>query len=579
MANINGSKVKFTERKLHIEQLRFSADHNARAGDEPKAAGKREEDDGGEEGLHGGLPMPMLMASIEAVGGIILPLIVVDLGQEDEQGRALYSVAAGKRRTTALLALWKAGRLSDPVVSCREVEKVDPMMISLIENMAREPMHPADECVAFGKLVEGGESVEQVASAFAVDVRHVQQRLALAKLHPTLLAEFRARKFSLDVAKALTLEPDSARQLAVWKKLPAYQRSAYSVRQALTAEDVRSGDRLVRFVGLEAYKQAGGEVREDLFDTSGDNLILTDPGLLETLAAAKLQDRAASLVQQGWAWAEVVTHSYSYDVSRHATSQGLVLIGATGADRSKAGYFVYCDGLGSMKVEGPFASRKDVRAAKGQGQGDAGEDSPAKVSESLLTSLTAHKTAALQCALLGNQRVTLALLAANAVSLRYERRGLEVRFDSQGGHIERTARGYEGTRAATVLAEADKGWEGRIPEDADAFAWFLEQPESVALEAIVWATARSFTMVNGRIGTPDGVDKLQDALSFNLAEYFRPTVDTYLGQVPKAKIISDVTDALGAEAAAPLAGLKKDELAAAAAAKLADVAWVPDAIR
>jgi ParB family transcriptional regulator, chromosome partitioning protein len=581
MAKIDkNTAAKFTERKLHVEQLRFSNDHNARSGDDPKAWTEGDEDDH----AAGGSPMPVLMATIEAVGGLILPLIVVDLKKKDGQGRSLFSVAAGKRRTTALLSLWKAKRLADPMVVCREVEQFDPMMISLIENVARQPMHPADECIAFAKLVDKGQGVEGVAAAFAVDVKHVRRCLALAMLHPELMAAFRARKFGMDVAKAFTCEPDQARQLAAWKKLPAYQKAnPHYIRQALTAQDLRAADRMAKFVGVEVYTAAGGELREDVFATDErDNTILVDPGLVESLAAAKLEDKAVALVEQGWSWGEVVQEAHSYEVDRVAAARGLQRVDARGADRTKAGYFVHCDQSGSMQINGPYMPKKEARAherKKGGAAASEGVAVEAKVPDSLMNSLTAHKSAALQVALLKTPRVALALLAANVVSDFYDRQHLNVRFENQGHRIASLARGYEDTKPSAALAEADASWESRIPEGTEPFAWFLDQPEAVALEAIVWGTARCFSIINGRDGTPEGVGALQQALAFNLADHFKPTVDTYLGQVPMAKIVSDVTEALGAQVAATLAGMKKGVMAVAAEAKLAEAPWVPEAIR
>lgn len=576
------AKAMFTERKLHLDQLRFTEEHNARpeGANEDEAAG---EDD--EAGASGGMPMSMLIATIEAVGGLILPLIVVDLKKKGKGDLPLYGVVAGARRLRALLTLRKEGRLSELVIPCREVEKVNPMLISLIENTARVPMHAADECVAFGKLIAKGQSLEGIAASFSVDVRHVQRSLALAKLHPKLLDLFRQRKLGAGAAKALTTEPDQARQLAVWNKMPAYNRgNEHVLRRMLTEQDMGSGDRLVRFVGLEAYKAAGGEVREDLFATekSGDAFILSDPGLVETIAAAKLQDKVEGMLAQGWSWAEAVDAVHSHDVSSIARERGVQRAEARGADRSKGGYFVYCDQSGHMQIDGPYMAKKDAKAQeKARTGGKAGEgegEGTAKTPDSLMSSLTAHKSAALQCALLGSPRVALALLASNIMA-DLDRFHLEVRFDNQSHRIESLARGFEQTKAAQILAEADKVWEGRIPEDVEPLAWFLSQPEAVSLEAIVWGAARSFQIINSREGTPDGVEQLQKALSFSLPAYFKTTADTYLSQIPKAQIIETVVEACGKEAAAPMESLKKGELVIAAEARLSSTEWVPAVIR
>lgn len=275
---------------------------------------------------------------------------------------------------------------------------------------------------------------------------------------------------------------------------------------------------MARFVGVGAYKVAGGELREDVFSTDERcNMILVDPGLVETLAAAKLQDKAASLIGQGWAWSEVVSESHSYEVDRVAASRGFQRVEARGADREKGGYFVYCDQSGSMQINGPYMPKKDAKAhERKMGPGTASE--AGAVEARVPDSLTAHKSAALQVALLKNQRVSLALLAAGVVA-EFDRGPLQVRCDNQGHRIERLARGYEKTKPAEVLAAVDAAWESRIPEGADPFAWFLEQPEAVSIEAIVWKAARAFTIINGREGTPDGVAEIQQALGFNLADY------------------------------------------------------------
>lgn len=573
------TKAKFTDCKLHIEQLRFSDKVNARPEDSYDEAHEGIEDRPGV-----GMPMPVLIATIEALGTILSPLIVHKLGKTDAQGRALFAVAAGGRRLRALMALWKGKRLQDPMIPCREVADADPMLVSLIENMAREPMNPVDECVAFGNLVERGQGVDAIAAAFGTSAHIVLQRLALAKLHPTLLEQVRARKIGMDAARAFASEPDAERQLAVWKKLPSYHKgSAHAIREALVGQDLRAGDRLARFVTLDAYRAAGGELREDLFATqgTGDEFVLTDPGLVETLAAAKLHDKAEGMKAQGWSWVEPVMVGHAFDVQRLARERGLVRCEARGADRAKAGYFTYCDGSGHLQVDGPYMVKKEARAqerAKAAGAGDAPQPE-ARIPESLMVSLTAHKSAALQCALLSQPAVTLALLASSVVQDYSSRDHLQVRFESQRHHIERNARGFESTRPARVLAEVDALWEGRIPDDVEPFAWFLSQPESVSVEAIVWATARAFTITNPREGSPDGVEQLQAALKFSLADHFKPTVDTYFGQITKPQIIKAVVQACGDEAAAPLEGMKKDALAAAAEQKVADKEWIPEIMR
>ncbi len=54
--------------------------------------------------------------------------------------------------------------------------------------------------------------------------------------------------------------------------------------------------------GMEAYEQAGGEVKRDLFDERAQGYAL-DVALVERLAAEKLETLATDLRAEGWAWA------------------------------------------------------------------------------------------------------------------------------------------------------------------------------------------------------------------------------------------------------------------------------------
>ena len=61
---------------------------------------------------------------------------------------------------------------------------------------------------------------------------------------------------------------------------------------------------LVRFVGLDAYEQAGGGIRRDLFAEGDAGVYLTDAALLERLAQDRLASIAAEVKAEGWAWVD-----------------------------------------------------------------------------------------------------------------------------------------------------------------------------------------------------------------------------------------------------------------------------------
>lgn len=69
------------------------------------------------------------------------------------------------------------------------------------------------------------------------------------------------------------------------------------------------------------------------------------------------------------------------------------------------------------------------------------------------------------------------------------------------------------------------------------------------------------------------------AVSLDIADWWEPTADNYLRQVPKSPALDAVREAVSAEAAAALAKQKKDELVARAEAQLAGRRWLPGVLR
>lgn len=255
-----------------------------------------------------------LTASIAAFG-VLHPLVVLPRSKKG------HGVVAGRRRLAALWALHKAKQLpKDHPVPC-VVQSDNATGVSLAENLSTEPMHPADAYVAFAKLAEQGHSMARIAATYGLTEKIVRKRLLLGKVAPMFIEMFRANQISQDIVMALTLSDDHERQQQVWKVLPAHERTAYRIRQLLIGSDIEGSAPQVKFVGLAAYKKAGGTIREDLFAQRGEaGVYLTNPVLLNELATAKLQEYAAPLKARGWKWVETRTH---FDHTDRATFHAL----------------------------------------------------------------------------------------------------------------------------------------------------------------------------------------------------------------------------------------------------------------
>lgn len=249
------------------------------------------------------LSIPELAASIARIG--LLQNLIVIASADGEH----YEVVAGDRRLTALKLLAKKRRIpADYEVPCLLVADGSARTVSLAENLMREQMHPADQFEAFAALVKEGRPIEDIAADFGVSPLVVQRRLKLAHIAPRLMADYRAGAVTLEQLMALTITDDDAAQEAAFYGAPEWQRGPSALRARLTEREIDATHALVRFVGLDTYRQAGGGIRRDLFAEGDAGTYLTDAAVLETLVREKLATLAEDVRAEGWAWVEAVPH-------------------------------------------------------------------------------------------------------------------------------------------------------------------------------------------------------------------------------------------------------------------------------
>src|SRR5271165_6636693 len=215
-----------------------------------------------------------LAASIKALG--LLHNLVVTRTKNEK-----YKVIAGARRFAALTKLAKEKAIPKTFgVPCLVVDEQGGTEASLAENVIRTNMHPADQFIAFCALVDEGIGVEEVAARFGVTPTTVRQRLKLANVAPRLFELYRTDEITLDQLMALAITDDHAAQERVWDSTQDWQRQPQALRRALTESKVDAAtDRRARFVGVEAYSEAGGQIERDLFQPQHEGY-LTDTALL-----------------------------------------------------------------------------------------------------------------------------------------------------------------------------------------------------------------------------------------------------------------------------------------------------------
>ena len=238
-----------------------------------------------------------LAASIASLG-LLQNLAVIAAGDQR------FAVTAGARRHAALKLLAKRGDIArDFAVPCQVIGTDAASEASLAENVQRVAMNAMDEVDAFAALAEAGLGLEEIARRFGCGARHVEQRLALARLSPKLKSAHRKGDLSLDAARAFCLVDDHAAQERVFKSLGKPVTHAQSVRAHLMQGRMRASDRIARFIGLEAYEQAGGRITRDLFDES--ETFVDDSDLMNRLASERLDAMRTDLLAKGWNWVNI----------------------------------------------------------------------------------------------------------------------------------------------------------------------------------------------------------------------------------------------------------------------------------
>jgi ParB family chromosome partitioning protein len=284
------------------------------------------------------------------------------------------------------------------------------------------------------------------------------------------------------------------------------------------------------------------------------------------------------------------------------------------ADIARAGAFVSIDSAGALRVERGYvrpedeppiatpdgdseddASDPEMRTSSGH-EADTDDDSAVEesdeddgirpLSDRLMSELTAHRTLALREAVANDPDVAfLAALHVLCLKLFY-RYGLDSCLEIEPksvlfGH----APGLADTASAKAIEARHDTWAAQLPKEPGELWDVLAGLDSDSRQALfahcVALTINAVYQAYDR--RPKAIahaGRLAEAVRLDMAAAgWRPTVDSYLGRVSKARILDAVREAKGDAAAERLAHLKKVEMAKAAKELLAGIGWVPEPLR
>ncbi len=293
------------------------------------------------------------------------------------------------------------------------------------------------------------------------------------------------------------------------------------------------------------------------------------------------------------------------------------------AEIAMAGVFVSIDGNGGLRVERGYVrpedeplvvEEADEAALAGEGSGIADNDSDPAMPESriivahvgdeaepeseeedgikplpdrLLTELTAYRTLALREALGHEPGIAyLALLHALCLRLFY-RYGAEscLEIEAKSVMFGAQAPGLADTPLAARVDARHEAWAAQLPEDSaelwDALANLdTDSREALFAHCVALTLNATHDAYNRRPRALAHAGRLAEILALDLvAAGWVPTAENYLGRVTKARIIEAVREAKGEQAAQRLEGLKKGDMAEAAAQALAGCGWLPEVLR
>ncbi len=576
-----------------------------------------------------------LAASIRSHG--LLQSVVV---RAAETGK--FAVVAGGRRLRALRLLAKAGDIEkNTLIPCRIISGDESATeLSLAENTVRLDMNLADEIEAVAARIDAGEGPEAIAARFGVSPQHVARRAKLARVSPRLIAALRKEEVNPDQLAALALVDDHEAQEKAFFDAPDWARTPERLKAQLLQAHVPESDKLVRFVGIEAYRAEGGASTSDLFaGEHGDETVwLTDRDLLVRLAEAKLQPVAEQVRGEGWSWVEIAMDEIGWQrfparvreerrtlTKREQTrlerlyakldeAEDAAEIAKIEADIDAlaptswpaeevklAGAVITLTRDGVPKIERGLVRDEDVKAIKAlrrrservepKGEGDADERAAepqalaSRLSAKLVDELQAHKTLALRAELAERPdaalRVLVFTLAERFVG-SFASSPLNLRIDEEdvGRSITRSE-----SNAPEAYEKIVSSWRDRLPAEREHLWRYVadaEQAELLELLAVMIAPGldlRTDARMSGAAAQIRIGDLFAEAVALDMSRWWTASADSYFAHVKRDVILDAIREHTPGLCVPKLEKASKAELISRVKRIFKGSAWLPEPLR
>jgi ParB family chromosome partitioning protein len=222
-----------------------------------------------------------------------------------------------------------------------------------------------------------------------------------------------------------------------------------------------------------------------------------------------------------------------------------------------------------------------------EAEAEEDDDGLKPLSERLITELTAHRTLALRDALANDPDTAFtAVLHALCLSAFYRfSSGSCLEISAKSASLGTQAPGLADSASAKAIEVRHQQWAKQLPKgeddlwnalaafDADSRTALFAHCASLGVNAVHEPWSRNPRRLAH-------ADTLARAVKLDMAAAgWSPTVDNYLGRVPKARILEAVREARGDASAQLIDHLKKPDMAREAERLLAGTGWVPEPLR
>ncbi|MBL6612401.1 MAG: ParB/RepB/Spo0J family partition protein [Alphaproteobacteria bacterium] len=329
--------------------------------------------------------------------GILQPLLV----RKNAEG---FEIIAGRRRYfSAKKVAEERGAFDD--VPCAVMEQGDDaaaLEASLIENAARLDPSPMKQFETFYRLIKEGRTPEQIAITFGLPKRQVEQRLALANLHPKLRELYGSEEVEDDTIEYLTMATKA--QQKEWLRLKDEGEAPHGSDVKHWLMGGAAVETKVALFPVETYK---GEIKTDLF---GEQQFFADAATFWELQRAAIEWRKQAYLENGWEEVIVLTDGERFQQWEHER-----------LPKTKGGkVFVTVSGNGQVEFFEGWISRAHLEKAKKQEErAKAGKPDPADrpaMTNVMENYLELHRHAAVRLALIEAPATALPLLIAHAIA-------------------------------------------------------------------------------------------------------------------------------------------------------------------